>query len=50
MFGTGGPAAKVLLEEQFTKASSGLYYKTITIVIDTPSVVKSDAPNCSVTY
>ncbi len=29
---------------------SGLYYKTITIVIDAPSVVKSDAPNCSVTY
>ncbi len=28
----------------------GLYYKTITIVIDAPSVVKSDAPNCSVTY
>jgi hypothetical protein len=30
--------------------SSGLYYKTITIVIDAPSVFKSDAPNCSVTY
>jgi len=30
--------------------ASGLYYKTITIVIDAPSVVKSDAPNCSVTY
>jgi hypothetical protein len=30
--------------------TSGLYYETITIVIDAPSVVKSDAPNCSVTY
>jgi len=28
----------------------GLYYKTIMIVIDAPSVVKSDAPNCSITY
>ncbi len=32
------------------RVTSGLYYKTITIVIDAPSVVKSDAPNCSVTY
>ena len=30
--------------------SSGLYYKTITIVIDAPSVVKSDAPNCNITF
>jgi hypothetical protein len=30
-------------------SSHGLYYKTITIVINAPSVVKSDAPNCSVT-
>ncbi len=30
--------------------TSGLYYKTITIIIDAPSVVKSDAPNCSVTF
>jgi hypothetical protein len=30
--------------------SSGLYYKTITIIIDAPSVVKSDAPNCSIIY
>jgi len=30
--------------------TSGLYYKTIMIVIDAPSVVKSDAANCSVTY
>jgi hypothetical protein len=28
----------------------GLYYKTITIVIDTPSVVKSDATIWSVTF
>ncbi len=28
----------------------GLYYKTIMIVIDTPSVVKSDATNWSVTF
>jgi hypothetical protein len=33
-----------------TRTPSGLYYKTITIVIDAPSVVKSDAPNCSITY
>ena len=30
--------------------SSGLYYKTITIVIDAPSVVKSDATIWSVTF
>ncbi len=28
----------------------GLYYKTITIIIDAPSVIKSDAPNCSFTF
>jgi hypothetical protein len=31
-------------------STSGLYYKTIKIVIDAPSVIKSDAANCSVTY
>jgi hypothetical protein len=30
--------------------SCGLYYKTITIVIDAPSVVKSDATIWSVTF
>ncbi len=39
-----------LLRAGFTVSISGLYYKTITIVIDAPSVVKSDTPNCSVTY
>ncbi len=29
---------------------SGLYYKTITIVIDAPSVIKSDATIWSVTF
>ena len=38
----------------YDRNDSGQYYKTtITIVIDDPSlasVVKSDAPNCSVTH
>jgi hypothetical protein len=34
----------------YNVALSGLYYKTITIVIDAPSVVKSDATIWSITF
>ena len=37
-------------QNSFLYGSCGLYYKTITIVIDAPSVVKSDATIWSVTF
>ncbi len=46
----GGQSSNIYLNVVNFFNTSGLYYKTITIVIDAPSVVKSDAPNCSVTY